>query len=892
MIYAGTNSSPYRLPCPGGKTKRVHGSCYQHKKESEKAVPFFVNITQVGEAYPATGNPGPPDPCPEGSDVSRSPDRAADGNCFRATPRHTVVDEEHNLYLISTGDRVTLNYPYVDLASIVVKSGDGSTTYEFGELASGGSPGHGDWMVSESGTGDPNTYLVRLPTASESLHDGDLVKISYRTGVVDMSTCHKTGWKAVRAVKFWHGRRAFDFCGCADDDGVKYLQMASEFSVSGEANQSNINSANPALNNYGKSTVSGGITITGSVSRVTGKRSQSGCWDNGCWSSQSYSASVDGENVDPETGEMVLDGNGDPIWGDPTPGGWYNIEGEDDHGVPFASTFAANLTPPTDICVQESACTVFTPGWSNLVGDPNMPDKLQADDCATQDEIDEIQPYEYTYYGAGEGDDQYKRIYRGLVTLSDSTTVAGTMATRTISFHAEISLVSGTNNAHNTFTHVSTLSCTWRWTLSGQNTLAQLGSDCVALLKRWDLANDKQIDWRQDGMCLRVPVVRYNEVQTPVMPGLGNCDFEDTSDANDDVLGEPNPIGYGFGEVTPKGHYSFRELLYNEHGVVTGMGESQPDFVPLAATYWTHLHEEISDPDYGVGPTYPGGAFIMVSEDKLVMQKFAIIKDIAPSLNFYRPCGPDRLLTNGDDKDPVILYPDAWPICGRVKVNMAATWVSEGSNYTNIQLDEPAPGIQDGDQLDFLNYDEEGNEIDIVTRTVLYRDSDTQIKLTGASDPNRQWVKSHASPAYYWHDNQPKGDYTFQQWSTNTCQDGCLPRNICHPSVICISPNAAEPEDWDSEEAYVPVDVFPHGHTYPMPSPQANTLWHGLPVPDIADPIWSGPGTPRAESRCARPTGAPEANCNLCMTLPCPNVSDGVCPAIPCGSCQPGDIWI
>lgn len=887
MSYIGKNTPPYRLPCgTANPPKFVTGSCYQHKKASEKAVPVFANVTTVDAAIPTNwmGDHAPvePDGC-TGEGTHRSPDRSYDGNCFIETPQVTVTNAS-----ISIPDHpayYTIPNQYVDLESIVITNEDGTITYEFGTTDPDTSTDTGDWSILRPfGEGDPSTYITRQTTSRFA--DTDTLKISYRTGVVDMSLCHKTGWKAVRAKKVWHGTRPLDYCSCADDNGTKYLSLKSKAVFGGAGTWAQSGTASGVeFDDHGVCETTGAVEVVGSVNRATGKVSYSGCWPaDGIFYGTTWNKDdPTGKKPEPPA-DRVTDAEKEEWW-------------------------RLWLVPDKD--------------WS-----PQPPDNAVVSRLGLLPscEAEYSDPTGASWDTGSEDPDPDGRISHqyGSWTQTRSLVVGSTSARYTlVGSSLSTTHVANPIEGYDYTTvesHGSTLEITWD--LSDPYTLADVGADCAAFLKTWDLSNDIQYPWRTDSACMRVPLVRSQESSNPQSPtGIPICGAPPPPEQSGDVVGAPNPAGYGLTYNAMRGHYSFLMDYVDNFCVDQGQfGEWNPDAgnapgsgLPIAATLWTTICDERGD-------QYPGGAFIGVAPGDsafVEMQKYAVTKDIAASINFFRPCGEDRAN-----------YPLAWPICGRGEIDTVEANTPAGQTTIHLK-DAIAQWLQAGDEVDFVRYDGDGiTEIDIVTKTVVTPVSATQFTISGSTDPDRPYVKSHGSPGYQWNDDQPKGDYTMRQWTIDicttgapygfTCTDGCKKRDVCNPTVLCFSPNASPPTgstpvgelgpiDGLPPIDYLPVDVFPNGTTYAMPNPSAQTVWQGILVPDIGDPLWimpTGDGAcdpdefgvippectqPRVESRCEPPEGAPPPNTEAgTLNLPCPPSGDCAPPAK--GDC--GGDWI
>ena len=196
-------------------------------------------------------------------------------------------------------------------------------------------------------------------------------------------------------------------------------------------------------------------------------------------------------------------------------------------------------------------------------------------------------------------------------------------------------------------------------------------------------------------------------------------------------------------------------------------------------------------------------------------------------------------------------------------------------------------GAGNGDWVVFVKYDSlyartiVGSAVQVLTCT------GTQFTYSGTvPDPTATHVISYnhgastAAPHFQWHNDTAKGDFTFHKWVTTacptpetvyTCEDGCILRTPCHPSVVCISPNDEE---------------FGNGVVYGFDTGGPDTSWQAIALTDINDPFRGGF---RVESRCAVPDGAPALHANAAM-LPC-DTETGDCGA-PSYVCFDSDEWV
>lgn len=400
----------------------------------------------------------------------------------------------------------------------------------------------------------------------------------------------------------------------------------------------------------------------------------------------------------------------------------------------------------------------------------------------------------------------------------------------------------------------------------------------------WDLRDDIQYPWRTDRNCPLVPYVRYDEPYDYVeAPGPLPADYEtgggDPSTHTGEIIGGPLPHGYGI-------HYQFRDGL----GWNPGLG------LPASATVWNNdWHLDESDAVVGdeFSNTYPG-AWMKFDGTHRVMeaQAWAGTQKVHPSFNYFRPCGADRDIVDERDaiylaeygagdydtyckvklaEDPghpeLLLYPDAWPICGRVEI-VSAT--QNGSDVDVVLEGDGAPYLRVDDAVDFVTYESAISEHFVATAIVLSVTDATHFTYTGTANAATH-VKSHDAPHYMWDDSRPKGDFIFLEWlwdvdastTVRTCTQACLPRNGCCPSVMCIAATAPE---WCNGVTLL----------FPRPSGFAANktyLWQAVALSYLPDPVdyyqthddcegdpdhtVTNPSHVNVEARCARPCGAP-----------------------------------
>lgn len=405
-----------------------------------------------------------------------------------------------------------------------------------------------------------------------------------------------------------------------------------------------------------------------------------------------------------------------------------------------------------------------------------------------------------------------------------------------------------------------------------------------------------------------------------------------------------------------------------------GYGTNDPTdlVIPKSATQWT---ENLVGP----GQCFNGGAWcdIEAASGRITVQKWAELKVRRPSHNYARPCGADRYAVDSDSLrcvvsstgTPLVItlhadsdvttgtaclvgdevytvtrnsatefelttllatvpadcalaanqfctlrMEDAWPICGRIAVNSAT------QNGGNVDLAiGQAKYLRTGDVVDLTGVpgldDPDGYAV-----TVTDINNVSVVGTLTGSYGTGGFISSHGAPAYYWHDDQPKGDYRLLKWEHDfrdyqeadrvcadadaspdcavdttglTCDEGVsdvrqnqalwgMPRSVkdfdftghcldfaCQ-MVMCISPNA---EDWSGLTGVVgrthgfpgTTDVETDGTTSAAGGAFAaddryGARWQAVIQQHIADPFWQLPPKPCVECEetpAVRPTSCP-----------------------------------
>lgn len=163
---------------------------------------------------------------------------------------------------------------------------------------------------------------------------------------------------------------------------------------------------------------------------------------------------------------------------------------------------------------------------------------------------------------------------------------------------------------------------------------SDLHSDITSLLNQWNLTDDAKYPWRTDSQVTQAPLVTRQEVQTAVEPILitTNGAYVDSNAANytGDLMGAPLPAGY-------RAPFDFRFENWEKCGGSTwytqSFGGLPPNFLPQNATHWTNNDE--------ANQWATAGGWEVHFPGFRVAQKWAEIKELRPSHNYFRPCGED-----------------------------------------------------------------------------------------------------------------------------------------------------------------------------------------------------------------------------------------------------------
>lgn len=791
----GNDQAPYRPPCGNvyRSARYVVGSCYQHKRATERGIPVMDNVTEKvggGTVTNGTACDQLPTECEGGT--------FKDGNCFMPAEAPTGTVKTDGSAYAEEVLQVTLaasGSGHIEIGYTVMFDGD-TTVYTATSAVAD---------VSAGGVLGISPPLVK---AIEESEEGTFVTV---TAVHDFSLCHKVGWKAVRARKAWHGLYGFTVTpvayNCPNNGGVVCSDVGTRYLTV-------LRTVNGTLTQ--KKSPSGTYTYTLSQSQQTSVASSTGriTLDSHAYA---WEAQDGGAATDPTQAQLLGVGSNGLIHC-----GVFNIESLDQGVAPIGEDgwptgdYSADFEP-WGLAGWWMTSLTFNDTYISFTLHSNAPQSSP--------------PYKETAW------------------WGDVTVV-----------------IQLTNPYYYTDAY-------------------QTACD---LLDEWNLGDDVRHPWRTDLSCGAVPLVAVRE-NAPTHPDIGNvcvwpeeedCSYTDTLLASCDgsTIGAPLPR---WKVVNTTGQEQAFYQCEFPHPASPTLPQWAPSYLVPAVTFWQS------------GAALPDGAFHCYYDGYAYVQKWAIIKDSQPSINFFRPCGADRDTVSPD-------FSDAWAICGRCAI------LSQDDNTpVGVVLSEEAPYLRKDpvggvpptpDVVDFVHYDADFTEhVDASAVAVASRTDSTHFTFDHAKVTGATHIKSSGAPHYKWNNDTAKGDYTFLQWTRtvasdcttedtcSSCTQGCILRTPCAPSVICITPN-------------VEADTFDNAAIHAFAAASANTFWRAIAIPDIDDPFGSAF---RVESRCAvptNPTGCPALHANV--YLPCPNPTlagcpDGYCsPPTEDGVCYETGVWV
>ena len=200
----GNDSFPYRPPCDGyyRAPRKAVGSCYQHKRASERGIPVMNNVTEKIGGGAVTAGTG----CDSLAETGCEGGTMIDRNCYVAAVAPTGVATDGSAYAEGV-NTLTLSAGWsgtIEAGFSFTIEGD-ATIYTAVTTA-----------VAEGVLGISPVLVVPI----EESDDGTSLTVS---ATHDYSLCHKQGWKNVRARKSWHGTWGFEATpaglGCLDGEG-------------------------------------------------------------------------------------------------------------------------------------------------------------------------------------------------------------------------------------------------------------------------------------------------------------------------------------------------------------------------------------------------------------------------------------------------------------------------------------------------------------------------------------------------------------------------------------------------------------------------------------------------------------------------------------------------
>ena len=290
----------------------------------------------------------------------------------------------------------------------------------------------------------------------------------------------------------------------------------------------------------------------------------------------------------------------------------------------------------------------------------------------------------------------------------------------------------------------------------------------------------------------RIPFVKRREVG-PFSPDIGGaaCDADLSCSLSTltpcpydgEAIGIPLPDGYG-------PHYAF----WDGSGQIAALGWNPGLGLPDTATWWTNSSEELDE------DVFPSGGWVFVSSNIVYVQKWCETKDAydsegnyIPSVNFFRPCG-------GDDRTADYKAICGRIAISNLLLDAGTLYVTLSSPATYLETYDDIDFVKYGASPDYTETVDDGDSKTVpdsagysVTRT-----DSTHFTVTGiGSVPDATHIKSHGAPHFKWNDALRKGDFTFCVEETTcgvaetSCEDGCLPLSSCFPAVAAVLPPGA-----------------------------------------------------------------------------------------------------
>ena len=175
--------------------------------------------------------------------------------------------------------------------------------------------------------------------------------------------------------------------------------------------------------------------------------------------------------------------------------------------------------------------------------------------------------------------------------------------------------------------------------LSGEYTSADVYAETQAVAAGYLFDDDALYPWRTDSYCYIAPLMRHNEVSTPVNPDLRQFTAytDPLADVYDGTVVGPLPAGYQgvFDPMHDNWRHTFCAGTETPSAGKYSRGAVTPSFLPQNAPRWT------DDGDLNGGWVWPCN-YAAMDTSGCWLQKFAEVMIRRPSINFGRPYGPDR----------------------------------------------------------------------------------------------------------------------------------------------------------------------------------------------------------------------------------------------------------
>lgn len=201
-------------------------------------------------------------------------------------------------------------------------------------------------------------------------------------------------------------------------------------------------------------------------------------------------------------------------------------------------------------------------------------------------------------------------------------------------------------------------------------------------------------------------------------------------------------------------------------------------------------------------------------------------------------------------------------ICGRVKV-ISAT--QDGSDVI-IESEAAASLVVHADIEDYVDFSGVSGLGTNVKVTEIVDSAHFKIigTLSGAYVKGG-YVSSNGAAAWYWNDDQSKGQYSIHEWVYNhasgapvtilngqpcasvVCETRCLPEINCYPSVVGWMVTNPKPDDatWDINSIPNASSLFYQGQGYIDDPNYIPFLWQAIVTFTMSDLLWQKPHKPK-----------------------------------------------